>query len=182
MMKKTMNVLIILGFIFSAFLLTTSCAKKQVQRQDMGATDMGQQETSMEMTKPAQDTMAMEQAKEALMMEAKAFESENIHFDFDSSELKPEAQALLTKKAAWLRGNPGYKVKIDGHCDERGTSEYNLALGERRANSAAKFLSALGVSGDRITTVSYGEEKPADMGRNETAWAKNRRDEFKLMK
>ncbi|NIR17957.1 MAG: peptidoglycan-associated lipoprotein Pal, partial [Desulfobacterales bacterium] len=98
------------------------------------------------------------------------------------SELKPEARAILVKKAEWLRNNQEFSVRIEGHCDERGTNEYNLALGERRANAAWKFLNALGISGSRMTTISYGEERPADTGHNETAWSQNRRDEFKLIR
>ena len=109
-----------------------------------------------------------------------AFEAENIYFDFDKSELKPEARAILTKKADWLRAHPEFSLRIEGNCDERGTIEYNLALGERRANAAWKFLNAMGISGERMTTISYGEERPAFLGHNEAAWAKNRRDEFKL--
>ena len=81
-----------------------------------------------------------------------------------------------------MRANPRYSVRIEGHCDERGTNEYNIALGERRANAAWKFMNALGISGNRLTTISYGEERPADPGHNENAWSKNRRDEFKLIK
>ncbi len=80
----------------------------------------------------------------------RAFESESIYFDFDKSDLKPEAQATLKKKADWLRRNPGYSLRIEGNCDDRGTNEYNLALGERRAASAKKFLTALGIAEDRI--------------------------------
>jgi peptidoglycan-associated lipoprotein len=118
--------------------------------------------------------------QQKLQAEIKAFESENIYFDFDKSELKPASRAVLEKKAGWLRANPQYKLKIEGHCDERGTVEYNLALGERRATSSMKYLSALGISADRMSTISYGEERPADPGKNEAAWAKNRRAEFKL--
>ncbi len=119
---------------------------------------------------------------EQLRQEISAFESEHIYFDYDKSELKPEARDILTKKAAFLQANPDYNVKIEGNCDERGTNEYNLALGERRATAASKFINALGVSENRISTVSYGEEKPVDTGHNENAWSKNRRDEFKLIK
>ena len=77
--------------------------------------------------------------------------------------------------------NPGFSVRIDGHCDERGTNEYNLALGERRANAAVEFIMTLGVSGDRLSTLSFGEERPAVSGHDEGAWAQNRRDEFKLI-
>ena len=89
---------------------------------------------------------------------------------------------FLEKKAAWLRANPSYKVKIEGNCDERGTNEYNLALGDRRAKAAQKFLNALGISMDRMSTISYGEEKPACTEKNEKCWSKNRRDDFKLSK
>lgn len=78
--------------------------------------------------------------------------------------------------------NADANIRIEGHCDERGTSEYNLALGDRRANSAKKYLVDLGISAERLSTISYGEEKPADPGHNEAAWAKNRRDEIKRMK
>jgi peptidoglycan-associated lipoprotein len=119
---------------------------------------------------------------EQLRQEISAFESQNIYFDYDKSELKPEAQDILTKKAAFLQANPDYNVSIAGNCDERGANEYNLALGERRATAASKFISALGVSENRISTISYGEERPVDTGHDEAAWAKNRRDEFKLIK
>jgi peptidoglycan-associated lipoprotein len=112
----------------------------------------------------------------------RTFEGEKIYFDYDKSELKSEARAVLKKKAEWLRNNLDFSARIEGHCDERGTNEYNLALGERRANAAWRFLNALGISGSRLTTISYGEERPADPGQNDDAWSKNRRDEFKLLK
>ena len=122
------------------------------------------------------------QRAQELADEIRKFESESIYFDFDKSDLKPPARAILKKKAEWLRMNPVYSLRIEGHCDERGTNEYNLALGERRAHSAMRFLMALGISGNRISTLSYGEERPAAPGHNEEAWAKNRRDEFTLIK
>ena len=102
----------------------------------------------------------------------------DIHFDFDKYNLKPEARALLKKEADWLAKNKDYKVRIEGNCDERGTEEYNLALGQRRADEAKKYLIALGIEKKRIKTVSYGKDKPLDPGHNEEAWAKNRRDHF----
>jgi peptidoglycan-associated lipoprotein len=111
-----------------------------------------------------------------------AVESEKIFFDYDKADLKPEAQTILEKKAKFLQSNGSYSLTIEGNCDERGTNEYNLALGERRADAAKKFLASLGVAESRITTISYGEEKPVDSGRDETSWAKNRRDEFRLSK
>jgi len=121
-------------------------------------------------------------AKQKLLDEIREFENEKIYFDFDKSDLKPEARAVLRKKADWLLKHPEYSVRIEGNCDERGTNEYNLALGQRRADSAKKFLVALGVDEARISTISYGEERPADPRHCEEAWAKNRRDEFKLIK
>ncbi|MFO7708109.1 MAG: peptidoglycan-associated lipoprotein Pal [Desulfobacterales bacterium] len=106
------------------------------------------------------------------------FMTERIFFDFDKSALKLEAQAALKKKAEWLKANPSAKLLIEGNCDERGTNEYNMALGERRAQSAKKFLVDLGIDTKRISTISYGEERPIDPGRNEAAWAKNRNDGF----
>ena len=112
--------------------------------------------------------------------EIEIFESEKIYFDFDRADLKPEAREALQKKAEWLKANPAASVLIEGNCDERGTVEYNLALGERRANGAKQFLVDLGIDAGRISTVSYGEEKPVDPGHDEAAWAKNRRDDFKV--
>lgn len=98
-----------------------------------------------------------------------------IYFDYDKYTLSPEAQSACQFNAEILRQSPQFKVVAEGHCDERGTAEYNLALGERRAYSVQEFLLGLGVSPDRITTVSYGSELPVDPGHNEAAWAKNRR-------
>jgi peptidoglycan-associated lipoprotein len=103
---------------------------------------------------------------------------EDIFFDFDKSTLTPAAQDNLMQKAAWLRDNPDVTVTIEGHCDERGTNEYNLALGDRRADSAKAFLVDLGIASSRLTTISYGEERPLCMQKNEECWSKNRRGHF----
>ena len=103
---------------------------------------------------------------------------EDIYFEFDKSTLTPAAQDNLLQKAEWLRENPDATVTIEGHCDERGTNEYNLALGDRRAESSKAFLVDLGIEASRLTTISYGEERPVDPRNNEEAWAKNRRDHF----
>jgi peptidoglycan-associated lipoprotein len=113
--------------------------------------------------------------------EIEAFEAASIFFNFDRSDLKPEARNLLYHKAAFLKNNKDLSVRISGHCDERGTNEYNMALGERRAEVAKRFLAALGVDSNRITTVSFGEERPRDPGHSEAAWSKNRRDEFEII-
>ncbi len=114
----------------------------------------------------------------APMMAAPAFMTDRIFFDFDKSALKMEAQALLKKKAEWLKSTANAKLTVEGNCDERGTAEYNMALGERRAQAAKKFLVDLGIDAKRITTISYGKERPTDPAHNEAAWAKNRNDGF----
>lgn len=103
---------------------------------------------------------------------------EAVYFPFDSSVLGPEATEALRRNSAYLKDNPRATVQVEGHCDERGTTEYNLGLGERRANAAKGYLINLGVEKERISIVSYGEERPADPGHGETAWSKNRRAEF----
>ena len=100
---------------------------------------------------------------------------EDIHFDFDKSFIREDAKPALQRVADYLKKNPGASTVIEGHCDERGTAEYNLALGERRAASAKSYLVSLGVKGGALSTVSFGKEKPVDPGHNEEAWAKNRR-------
>ena len=102
-------------------------------------------------------------------------------FSFDEATLPNDAQAALTTSANWLKRNPQYNLLIEGHCDERGTEQYNLALGDRRANTAKEYLMTLGVDGNRMRTVSYGEERPFDSGHDETAWAKNRRAHLVLV-
>lgn len=96
-------------------------------------------------------------------------------FAYDESTLSADAQAALTSSANWLRTNPQYSLLIEGHTDERGTEQYNLALGDRRANTARQYLIALGIEGARLRTVSYGEERPFAGGSNESAWSQNRR-------
>jgi peptidoglycan-associated lipoprotein len=104
-----------------------------------------------------------------------------IHFDFDRSEIKPEFKPMLQAKAEILQRFPNVTITIEGHCDERGTSAYNMGLGQRRASAAREFLTILGVSPERMKIVSFGKEQPLDPRHNEEAWSKNRRDEFKPM-
>ena len=105
----------------------------------------------------------------------------NIYFEFDSAVLQVQAKEELQKIGAWLSQNPDTKIRIEGNCDERGTDEYNLALGERRAVAAKNYLISLGTPPKNIITISFGEENPSDPGHNEAAWAKNRRDEFNIV-
>ena len=123
-------------------------------------------------------------AKKTPGIEGEAFEStllKNIHFDFDKYDIRPGDAEILKENAALLKKFTNVKIQIEGHCDERGTNEYNLALGERRANSTKKYLIFLGISQDRVPTISYGEERPLDPGHNEEAWAKNRRSHFIIL-
>ncbi len=191
MNKKTMMILITLAIVCSALFLMTSCATKQVVEEEIvtpppsGPSEAELQAAREAEERSAQERMAQErrQKEEALVrQEMQDFESDNIYFDFDKSELTAEAGTVLRKKAEYLKKNPNYAVRIAGNCDERGTNEYNLALGGRRAHAALDFLTTLGVAKDRISTISYGEERPLDSGSNEDAWAKNRNDQFVLVK
>ncbi len=117
-------------------------------------------------------------AKKERGIEGQVFESKllkDIYFGYDKYEIRREDEEILKENAAFLKKNPKMKIQIEGHCDDRGTAEYNLALGERRANHTKKYLVSLGIASDRISTISYGEERPLDPSNNEEAWAKNRR-------
>ncbi len=103
---------------------------------------------------------------------------DRVFFDTDRSEIKPQARSTIEALAGWMNEHPGVALTIEGHCDERGTREYNLALGERRANAVRDYLVALGISGNRVGTISYGKERPAVPGSSESAWAQNRRGMF----
>ena len=127
---------------------------------------------------------AEEEVEEVALPERDAaiLEGEAIYFDFDKSFIKPAYRAILRKKAAVLRDNPSIHIRIEGNCDERGTNEYNIALGERRANSARSFLMSLGIPSFSIETMSYGEERPLFLGHDENSWSRNRRDDFVVIK
>jgi len=192
-MMKKMIFLVALAFTFSSLFMVISCAKKQIGMGEPSKPAYWKPEQKSKAVVGDTDAYKKAEAErqarlrelaraQKLRDEIQMFEYEKIYFDFDRSELKPEARAVLKKKAQWLRTNSQFSLRIEGHCDERGTNEYNLALGERRANAALKFLNALGISTHKMSTVSYGEERAADQGHNEGAWSKNRRDEFKLTK
>jgi peptidoglycan-associated lipoprotein len=124
--------------------------------------------------------LTSEQEKQEFLAKSQRFENEDVYFDYDAYTLSEPAKRILDEKAAFLKRYPKAKVTIEGHCDERGTTEYNLALGERRANSALQYLNNSGVGRTNLTTISYGKERPAAPGHDEAAWAKNRRDHFVL--
>lgn len=122
--------------------------------------------------------------KELPGIEGKVLDSrllKDVHFDFDRYDIREQDVEILKENAAILLKYPDVKVQIEGHCDERGTTEYNLALGERRANSVKKYLISLGVPAERLSTISYGKEMPLDPRHNEEAWAKNRRAHFTIL-
>jgi peptidoglycan-associated lipoprotein len=176
-----------IGLIFAcAFVfLLASCEttkKKTVPSKGVSTATKGKKgETPEERARRLEREAKLRELEEAKRLKEK-FEADSIYFGFNESFLTSEARVKLKKKAAWLRKNPAYSVQISGHCDERGTNEYNLVLGEKRAHAAKKHLVLLGVSAKRISTISYGEEKPADPRHTEEAWAKNRRCEFTLKK
>jgi peptidoglycan-associated lipoprotein len=117
-------------------------------------------------------------AKKERGIEGEVFESKllkDIRFDYDKYDIRRVDEGILRENAAFVKKNPKMKIQIEGHCDERGTGEYNLALGERRADNTKRYLVSLGVTSDRISTISFGKERPLDPGHNEEAWAKNRR-------
>jgi len=176
--------------VMAAGLLMFSGCAKQAVKSDAGVSQAGQDAAALEAEKArraaeieaarlAAERDAKRLAEEAQLRAARnKFMNEHIYFEFDSAVLTPSAVAVLQEKAAWLKDQPTVNVLIEGHCDERGTNEYNLALGERRAQSAKAFLVNMGIASARLTTVSYGEERPLDPGHNEAAWAKNRRAQF----
>ena len=168
-MKKKLRICLALLLVIPGLLLVTSCAKKtglaQTQEEQRILDEKRHQEGA---------------AKQEIVAARNLFMNENIYFDFDKSTIKHKAQEILKRKADWLRNNPGESIIIEGHCDERGTNEYNLALGDRRAQSAKNFIVDMGIAESRLTTISYGEERPVNPRHNEKAWSKNRRAQFVL--
>lgn len=188
-MQKKLWLKLILLLIIPGFLFTVSCTKKAVtsdvdmtqpiEDEDLKAKEAAEKTRQEELAR--QRAIEEERLKEAAAKREAArnqFLTQDIYFDFDSFSILPEAQEILSSKAEWLQNNPDATVTIEGHCDERGTIEYNLALGDRRGESAKAFLVNLGIAKSRLNTISYGEERPLDPGNNENAWGKNRRAHF----
>jgi peptidoglycan-associated lipoprotein len=188
MNNKNWTFLVLVLIIFVGF-LAPSCGKKQVASEPVMSEDEARRRAEEEARKREQERQAaireeelreeqLREQSERIQSAREMFENEDILFEFDSASLSVEAQEILRAKAAWLRENPRARVVIEGHCDERGTNEYNLALGDRRAFSSKFFLVDLGIDETRLTTISYGEEQPVDSDSTEEAWAKNRRAHF----
>lgn len=173
---------ILSGVIFGmiCFFILAGCPKKETVKPVMEPTPLPVVEVAPE-PEPEPDEAEQKEARaeaERMLAEIRTFEAEKIYFDFDKYTLKPEARSILDAKAAFLKKRTEITFLIEGHCDERGTDEYNLALGQRRADVAKAYLVDLGISPYRIQTVTYGEEQPLDSGHNEAAWRMNRRDQF----
>lgn len=189
-MKRGMMTL--LAMLAMAALMAAGCASKEAVKAEEPVVAPAQTEApKVEAAQPEApaapveapkvvETPKVEEAQPAAAVET-AFET--AYFDFDKSDLRQDARDTLSKNAdIMLKTKTDVTVKIEGHCDERGSNEYNLALGERRAKSALQYLLTLGVPANRLSTVSYGEEKPAVQESTEDAWAKNRRTEFVIVK
>lgn len=172
-----------------AALVTVGCAKKQTVKSE-GAPEAAAPapgavtEAPVKEAPPAPAVVApaMPPSAEAgvAVTEERFSQFDDVRFDFDKSEVKEDGRKTSQIVAAFLKKNPKAKILIEGHCDERGTSEYNMALGERRAAAVMNYLVSLGVSKGALSTVSFGKEKPLDPGHDEGAWAKNRRAHFVL--
>ncbi len=182
-MRKNVWLASVLVMILPAMFFSASCAKKMVQTEPVPTTQPEVPKASDRFDEEAEQARRLQEDRlraEAAANEAAetAFVNENIHFVFDSAVLSDQAQQILNSKADYLRTNSGVTVTVEGHCDERGTDAYNIALGERRAESVKKFLVDLGISANRLNTVSFGEERPIAIGQDEASWAKNRRAQF----
>ena len=184
MLKSTITRLVVMLFVLT--LLAAGCAKKPVTEEPATS----EQTTQMEQQQPAavEEQAVTETVDTAYDAEAAARNAERaaakglerIHFDFDQYVLTDAARSTLVNNAGLLRSAPAVKVLIEGHCDERGSDEYNLALGEKRALATKNYLVSLGVVAERMSVISYGEEMPLDSAHNKAAWAKNRRANFKV--
>ncbi len=166
--------LLAVAVVGSALALCVGCKKKQTAK-PTGPVEVIEQGEATELALPP-EAPPITEFREPENKEV----YQDIHFDFDRSDIRPVDRPILQGVAEDLKQHPEVFLLIEGHCDERGTNEYNLALGERRALSTRAFLAGLGVEEHRMITVTYGEEDPIDPGHDETAWAKNRRAHFKV--
>ena len=184
-MKKSLMIVLTLGFIIPGLLTTVACTKqtKGVKATKAVTSDADQAALEAKKQREIEEARIKAEQEKAARLIAEAqerFLNDNVHFSYDSAVLTPIAQNVLNQKADWLRKNASKNVTIGGHCDERGTVEYNVALGERRAEAAKKYMIDLGISASRLESVSYGEEMPITTGNNEEAWAQNRRAQFEI--
>jgi peptidoglycan-associated lipoprotein len=197
-MKKRVWLHLVMAILVLGLFFTVSCAKKTIvsdattiedQAKAQAAADakaQAEKDAKQEAARIAQqnleDQMAQEKAQKIAQIQAakQRFENRDIYFKYDSSNLSAAAKTALKEKASWLKANSSAIISIEGHCDERGTTEYNLALGDRRANTVKSYLINLGIAASRLTTISFGEEQPKDPGKTEAAFVKNRRAHFAI--
>ncbi len=175
---------ITVGFLALLFLMTLGGCKKKEKVKVIPPAEKQVAKTGEEVKeKPIPKPVVQEESIEDMSLEEinKKGYLQRIHFDFDKYNIREDQKPILIKNAEWLKAHPTVKILIEGHCDERGTEEYNLALGEKRAKAVRDFLISLGISPDRIKIVSYGKSRPLDPRHNEEAWAKNRRAEFVII-
>ncbi len=190
--KKFFNIVVVFlaGFslvIVSLLFLSSGCSTPAVSKPQESTLPQQAQVTTNKQIKETSSSPPATQASQSSSLEAerKGISGKgadvgplrDVNFDFDRYDLRPDAREILKQHAAWLNSNPQVKVEIEGHCDDRGTNEYNLALGAKRANSVKQYLVDLGVAG-RLSIVSYGEELPLCRDENEACWARNRRGHF----
>jgi peptidoglycan-associated lipoprotein len=165
--------------VLAIALATSACSRKKPPTTEI-TTETTAADTASMPPPPSEADRAAEMRR-ARVEEARLVIGEKIFFDFNRSEIKPEYREVLARKADVMNEFPELTIRIEGHCDERGTVEYNLALGERRAQAAKDYLVNAGIDPDRVATISYGEERPAVEGSGEEVWSQNRRDEFVIM-
>lgn len=185
MQVKSYAVLSLMVLVLAA----AGCAKEEVVKKDEPVVQQQtvpqqatQQPVAQQQAATAPAPAATQQQDSAAQKANQASQLETVYFDFDKSDLRKDTRDTLAKDAEqMLKGLANAKVQIEGHCDERGSDEYNLALGERRAKSVEKYLLTMGVAANRLSTISYGKERPAVQGHDEAAWSKNRRAEFKIV-
>jgi peptidoglycan-associated lipoprotein len=168
--------------VLAIAMVGNGCKKKPPQAaEDMTGTTPGAEAPLPTERIPEPATPVTPPIGEPALTEADlARELRDVYFDFDRYDIRPDQRPTLEANGRWLMSNKGYPILIEGHCDERGTEEYNLALGDRRATATRDYLVTLGVSPDRLSTISYGEAYPVDPGHNESAWGKNRRARFTI--
>jgi peptidoglycan-associated lipoprotein len=157
--------------LVSALVLTSACAKKKLA--DLPPPPPAPTAPAVQEAPPPPPTNSIVPGSRAEFLQQAG--SDTVLFATDASDVDAEAQAILTRQAAWLTKYPNVTATIEGHCDERGTREYNLALGDRRANAAKNFLVNAGIAASRLSVISYGKEKPVATGSDEASWAQNRR-------
>jgi peptidoglycan-associated lipoprotein len=172
-MRRTIVVLLTVFLAAGVLLSFSGCAKKAPVEEPITESDR-----EAEAALSGEDIALAEQPEDIVYIEAEPDVFENIHFEFDRYDIRPVDEVILQGIAAWLDEHDAKRVLIEGHCDERGTNEYNMALGEQRALAARRFLVGLGIESSRLSTISFGEERPLALGSTEQAWARNRRAHF----